>query len=379
MELESSNLINTQHKKIELKSPIISFDKDLKKMTYFLKTIIEYIHLFIILISFIFFILVKFPPFIFSYISFDFKFMKNEIKDLGYYLDIQHRFCDNIRNNYDKIVENKIFLYKVSLNDTTFDMYIYKNNDYLSWQIQLNQSYDPIGTLHMLNAIKFYADKYDFENDDILIIDIGANVGWYATFFGMFKYTVLAFEPFPDNYYILKKNFCRNNKDFFGPLSTITIVNQALYPIETFCDYYKDLKNSKKNVILCDTSKEKNLDKDYINIGRIKTTKLSNFIPLIYGKRKTLLRLDLEYEGEMAIESGKELISIYHIPYVFIEFNILMFTLHETRPQDFLRFFINNGYKISLDGFLTNDFISIEDLMKIKFTKINLYLVYVEK
>lgn len=375
MELESSNLINAPLKKKELKSPIVSFEKDLKKMTYFIKSLLEYIHIFILLFSFIFFILVKFPPFLFS----NFNLGKNEIKDLTYYQNMQNNFCDNFRNSVNKTMENKIFLYNVSLNDTTFDMFLYKSNDFFSHQIQLNHSYDSIATMHMLNALRFYADKHDYENDDILIIDIGSNVGWYATFFGVYKYAVLAFEPLPENYYLLKKNFCRNNKDFFGPLSTITIVNQALYPIETFCDYYKDNKNSRKNIILCDKEKEKNLDKDYINIGRIKSTKLSDFIPLMYGKRKTLLRLDLESEGEKAIESGKDLISIYHIPYVFIEFNMLMFSLHETRPQEFLKFFVDNGYKISLDGFLSDNYISINDLMKTNFIKINLYLVFVEK
>ena len=119
------------------------------------------------------------------------------------------------------------------------------------------------------------------------------------------------------------------------------------------------------------------MDKDYIKIDTIKTNKLSNFIPLINDKRMTLLRFDLEYEGEMAIESGKELITKYHIPFVFIEFNMLMFALHETRPQDFLRFFTQNGYKISLNGFLTKQFISVEDIMKTNFLTINLYLVYV--
>ena len=152
-----------------------------------------------------------------------------------------------------------------------------------------------------------------------------------------------------------------------------------LYPFETVCDYYKDLKNSKKNLVLCDRSKTKNLDKDYIKIDRVKTTKLSNFIPLITNKRVTLIRLDLEYEGEMAILSGRELIYKYHIPYIFMEFNMLMFALHETRPQDFLRFFTENGYKISLKGFLTNEFITVEEIMRINFITINLYLVFVGK
>ena len=62
-----------------------------------------------------------------------------------------------------------------------------------------------------------------------------------------------------------------------------------------------------------------------------------------------------------------------------MEFNMLMFALHETRPQDFLRFFTENGYRISLKGFLSNEFISVEDIMRIKFITINLYLVFVGK
>jgi FkbM family methyltransferase len=298
---------------------------------------------------------------------------------LIYYQDIQHNFCNNVRYLANKELEEKIILYNVNLNDTNFDMFIYDNFDYYSWKIKLNQSYEGEATLHMLNAIKYFEDKYDFENDDIAIIDIGSNVGWFSTYFGTFKYNVLSFEPLPENYYILKKNFCRNNKDFFGNLSTVTIINEVLYPSETYCDYYKDKKNSKKNLVLCDKSKEKNLDKDYIKIDQVKTTKLINFLPLITNKRVILVRLDLEYEGEMAILSGKELIYKYHIPYIFIEFNMLMFALHETRPQDFLRFFTENGYKISLKGFLTEEFISVEDIMRTNFITINLYLVFVGK
>jgi FkbM family methyltransferase len=312
-------------------------------------------------------------------ISFNFNFFFHSKENLSYYQEIQNNFCNNAHLFINKQIEEKIMLYNISLNHTNFDMFIYNSYDYLSYQIQLNQSLQGEATLNMLNALKYFTNKYSFENEDIAIIDIGANVGWYTTFFGYFKYTVLSFESLPENNYILKKNFCRNNKDFFGNLSTVTIINEVLYPSETYCDYYKDKKNSKKNLVLCDKSKEKNLDKDYIKIDQVKTTKLINFLPLITNKRVILVRLDLEYEGEMAILSGKELIYKYHIPYIFIEFNMLMFALHETRPQDFLRFFTENGYKISLKGFLTEEFISVEDIMRTNFITINLYLVFVGK
>ena len=372
MELESTNLINITNSKNDRIMEAFSYEKDIKQLMRFLQKILGLINIFLIILFFTIFVLFRIKNFI-CMINFN----KKKPKDLKYYQDLQNRFCDNFINHINRELENDIILYNVSLNDTQFDIFIYNDYDYYSWQIKLNQSFEGEATLHMLNAIQYYADKNDYLNDDIVIFDIGSNVGWYSTFFGTYKYTVLSFEPLPKNDYVLRKNFCRNNKNYAEPQSTITIVNEVLYPIETFCDYYKDIKNSKKNLVLCDKSKEKNLDKDYIKIDTIKTNKLSNFIPLINDKRMTLLRFDLEYEGEMAIESGKELITKYHIPFVFIEFNMLMFALHETRPQDFLRFFTQNGYKISLNGFLTKQFISVEDIMKTNFVTINLYLVYV--
>ena len=373
MDIESSNLIKVNQSKPKKQNEFFSYEKDIKQLTNFLKTILGLINItLLIIVSFIF----MFNKIDFN-ISFNFNFFFHSKENLSYYQEIQNNFCNNAHLFINKQIEEKIMLYNISLNHTNFDMFIYNSYDYLSYQIQLNQSLQGEATLNMLKAIKYFKDKYDFENDDIAVIDIGANVGWYTTFFGYFKYTVLSFEPLPENNYILKKNFCRNNKDFFGNLSTVTIINKVLYPHETYCDYYKDKKNSKKNLVLCDKSKEKNLDKDYIKIDSVKTTKLSNFLPLITNKRVILIRLDLEYEGEMAILSGKELIIKYHIPYIFLEFNMLMFALHETRPQDFLRFFTENGYKISLKGFLTDEFISVEDIMRINFTSINLYLVFV--
>jgi hypothetical protein len=372
MELESTNLINITNSKNERIMEAFSYEKDIKQLMQFLQKILGLINIFLIILFFTIFVLFRIKNFI-CMINFN----KKKPKDLKYYQDLQNRFCDNILNHINRELENDIILYNVSLNDTQFDIFIYNDYDYYSLQIKLNQSFEGEATLHMLNAIQYYADKNDYLNDDIVIFDIGSNVGWYSTFFGTYKYTVLSFEPLPKNDYVLRKNFCRNNKNYAEPQSTITIINEVLYPIETFCDYYKDIKNSKKNLVLCDKSKEKNLDKDYIKIDTIKTNKLSNFIPLINDKRMTLLRFDLEYEGEMAIESGKELITKYHIPFVFIEFNMLMFALHETRPQDFLRFFTQNGYKISLNGFLTKQFISVEDIMKTNFVTINLYLVYI--
>ena len=200
---------------------------------------------------------------IISYINhFHFKNLQEKQENLFYYRDIQNNFCDNFRNVFNKDLEREIILYNISLNKQSFDIFMYNNSEIINTIILSNKSLEEEVSLNILNVLKHYTDKHNYKNEDVMIIVIGANVVWYTTLLGVFKYSVLTFESFPDNYYILKKNFCRNHKNFFNPESTITIVNKTIYPIETFCDYYKDLKNRKKDFILCDKTKEKNLDKD---------------------------------------------------------------------------------------------------------------------
>ena len=311
-----------------------------------------------------------------------FKSNKNEIiiKDLNYYQKKQNYFCDNIRYEFNKEIEETISLFNVSLNGTNFELFLYKDLDYLSNIIRAKKFYDDVGTLYMLKALEYYKDKNNYKNEDLIIIDIGANIGWYTIFFGIHNYSVLSFEPYPENYYVLKKNYCRNIKNIIEENTnnlTITLINRAIYPTEATCGYYQDIKNSKKDLVICDLRKEDNFNIDYMKMDLVNSTNLGDFIPIINHKKITLLRLDLEFEGENAIKSGIKLITKYHIPYIFIEFNFLIFSIHMTTAQEFFKFFIDNGYKISLNGFLTNDFIDIDELMIIRATRINLYFVYV--
>lgn len=133
-------------------------------------------------------------------------------------------------------------------------------------------------------------------------------MGLHSIFFGLINYSVLSFEPIPEDIYILKKNFWRNNKNYFDSSSSITIINEAIYPIDTICHYYRNVKNPNANIILCDKRKEKNLDKNYTKIGGIRTTKMTNFIPWINDKKIILLRLDLISEGKIILDCSKELI-----------------------------------------------------------------------
>ena len=49
---------------------------------------------------------------------------------------------------------------------------------------------------------------------------------------------------------------------------------------------------------------------------------------------------------------------------------------HGTEPIDLIKLFVNNGYKISLDGFLINNYISIGQLMAKTEVQENCYIIH---
>ena len=183
MELETSKLII-------IKTPYnlnlqFSFEKDIKRFNNFLRPLLGLINIFLILFLFMVFIFTRLISFL---RNFDFIFLKDKILNLEKYQNIQNNFCDNIRNLYNKEFEDKLNLVNVFINGKKFDMFIYNN-------LIINQSYENETSLNLLNALKYYIDKYDYEEDDILLIDISYNAEWYTNFFGLLKYSILSFEP----------------------------------------------------------------------------------------------------------------------------------------------------------------------------------------
>ena len=74
------------------------------------------------------------------------------------------------------------------------------------------------------------------------------------------------------------------------------------------------------------------------------------------------------------MQDAIEFITKYHIPYIFSEFSINMMTEHGTNPREYIKLFIDNGYKVSKEGFFSHNFISPE-----KAEVGNLYFTYYGK
>ena len=282
---------------------------------------------------------------------------------------LQMEFCSNQSKYIKYNFENQIKLANGSLLNESFYMYIYKSQDIVSYYINLVKNYEATETEKIINALNYYSSIKNISNSDMYILDIGANVGWYTFFFGKCGYNVLSFEPSDVNIYILRKNFCLNQN------FNVTLIKKALYTDEKKCDYYAHRGNIGNGMILCDNNT--NINDEYIKTGETYLTKLSNYIEFLSTKNLVLIKMDIEGSEGKAIESGIELISKYHAPFIFLEFTPKLLEMHGIEPIKFLEIFEMNGYKFAKKNYFdTNYYTKQEIIGKSKNIAINLFIIY---
>lgn len=293
--------------------------------------------------------------------------------NINNYIEYQKSFCNNPDKFYNQEYEQILKLTKFSFRNISYQMYVYKNKDrWISDEIMRDGKYEPKHMSNFLDILQYYGKKKNIQhNEDIFMLDIGGNLGVYPLFLGKFGYSIITFEASPRNYYILYKNYCLTNKN-----SNIIIVNKGLSNGEKTCNYYYHIQNIGNGAVLCNENKKittagnLNLQKEF----EVKLTKLSNFLPYLSTKNIALIKMDIEGGEGIVIEDAIELISKYHVPFIFTEFEPKYLERQGTNPQKFLELFINNGYKISDKGFLNVTYMTPEKI--ISGTYKNLYFIY---
>ena len=280
------------------------------------------------------------------------KFNKNiKNNNISYYIAMQNDFCRNpgIYNNTE--FDESIIKSEVNLSGVSYSMYVFKENDRVSDSIRKNKNWESKATLELVNALNFYKKKKSISNNEnIFIIDIGANIGWYTTFLAKLHYSVISFEPGKKNNYILKKNCCLNN------FTNIILINKGLYSEETI----SELRHIKVNVgnaqITHDIKTIRNISNTHPElIETIELTKLSNFVPFLKSHNLAAIKADVEGSEGQVFKGGKELITKYHVPFILTEFCKEALQNQNTSISEFLNLFYNNGYKLSTNSFFAKD------------------------
>ena len=283
------------------------------------------------------------------------------------YIDNQHHFCQSNDLFIDKEIDNKIKKVRAHLGNISFEMYVYKSDDYVSDSISGSGSWESSSMRKIINCLNYYSQKKKLSKKEITVLDIGANVGWYSFYLTNDGYKLYSFEVSSINSYILKKNFCLNEN------INITLINKGIGPKEEKCLLHHPSHNIGNAVILCGENAKisrntKNLTEE------VEFTKLSNYYDFLSEKNIALIKLDVEGSEGKVINSGIEFISKYHVPFLIVEFNNDYLKLQGTDPKKILEIFEQNGYLFSKGDFFSKTYLSIDQILKLKSP--NLYIIY---
>ena len=288
----------------------------------------------------------------------------NELTIQKYFYN-QNFFCINKEIFYNSLYEEKIEIKNAVFEDINLKMFIYKKGDGVSINISKNKVWERKETKSILSALNYFSVKKNILKNDIFILDVGANIGWYSLILGKRGYNIVSFEPSKINYYILLKNYCLN-KDI-----KVTIINKGLDNELNNCTLYHPSNNIGDAIIIKD---QQNIDFNYYEKEEIKLTKLDNYLTFLCKKNLALIKLDIEGSESKALESGYDLISKYNIPFIFMEWSLYLMKKRGTDPKSLLEMLEKNGYKFSRENFLSKKYCSINELLNIPNT--NIYIVY---
>lgn len=225
--------------------------------------------------------------------------------------NIEHYNWENIYVQLDhflnQIFENKhsILIKEVKLrNDVSFKMTLYNDNDFISSWIDKYGIWEENNTNFILDLMK------DNQNTEAIIIDIGANIGYYSLLSAAMGYTCYSFEPDPSNFEKLNSSIKLNNFDNKIKLYKNALSNKANETIilstvgGTLVNHgcltvLKDFISTSSNTVQCVTLK---LD-DVIN------------------KKDEILLIKIDVEGfePEVIEGSLELIKSGNIKHILIE------------------------------------------------------------
>ena len=99
-----------------------------------------------------------------------------------------------------------------SYKNINYKIYVYKEGDkYISNFIIRTKRYAYQEMENLQEVLEYYGRTKNILNKkDIYMLDLGANLGVYPSYFGRLGYTVIAFEASPRNYYLLKKKLLPN-------------------------------------------------------------------------------------------------------------------------------------------------------------------------
>ena len=120
---------------------------------------------------------------------------------------------DSINYNFNNLDINKVLKF-----------YTYDYNDMISSFILKNEIWEKKNTELFINILK---------NNDLLFVDVGANLGWYSIISSLLNKKTIAFEAYPETFNLFNKTNIINNLNI--DIRNIAISNEKKKSTLSLC------------------------------------------------------------------------------------------------------------------------------------------------
>ncbi len=202
---------------------------------------------------------------------------------------------------YNYLLRKALFKKRDKFAKEGMPAYVGLLNEYISIDIIVDGVYDPKSINEIVELLKSNFLNFKFET----LIDIGANIGNHSVYLSKYFDTVIAFEPNPFTYEILKINTSQ--------YSNISIKNFGLSSFKDSVFLSEDKRNLGGSKIYDDKNKiPKNL-----TVREIFLEKLDD-LDIHASKNSVLIKLDVEGHENKVLKGSKKFI-IKHKPVICFE------------------------------------------------------------
>ena len=256
---------------------------------------------------------------------------------------VQREFCRTVqpRDQAANTVE-----VPVTFHSLTFSIFCYKQQDIVSKEILKKGAWEARTSSMVLEVLEEACNTLDIPKENAVVLDIGANIGWYSLLLAAAGHSVISFEPLPANENLLRRSMC-SNEDFQQRLTYHTdMLSDAPH---NNCTIYSDDANVGDGTVTCEhplhlsegySARETGLDMTTLDIV------LADLHHPVF-----MVKMDVEgHEGHVLRGATKTILQA-QVPYLMFEFNYAWVKQADGHPDELLQSLVEAGYQFSFQAF----------------------------
>ncbi|KAJ1544390.1 hypothetical protein HK096_007611 [Nowakowskiella sp. JEL0078] len=223
-----------------------------------------------------------------------------------------------------------------------FEMIIYQFNDIVSSVINTYGFWEASLTNAIADKMKETSKVF---GEDAVLLDIGANVGWHTLIVAASGYPVVAFEPMPQNYFLIRYSLCLN------PKMKVELYTKGLGEKRDNCMLVsRDYNYGNGNVVCQVNGAFPTVESGFSERARISVDRLDTIIGARFYANNTItqrigvLKIDVEGFELHTFKGGEQFFKAAKIPYIAAEIGPAMSGVQEA--VQFLLLMEEFGYEV---------------------------------